>query len=70
MGRWKNYRIVNPKFNKYIKNMYSYTSGSFEPLFTVITLWVASRLHSNHWGEPIEGAHSMEDYYGYVPGGK
>ena len=64
---WVDGRIiefVNPKFNKYIKNMYSYTSGSFEPLFTAdLPLGWLVDSNSNHWGEPIEGAHSMEDYW-------
>ena len=56
--------FVNPKFNKYIKNMYSYTPGVFDPLFTAdIPLGWLVDSNSKHWGEPIEGAHSMEDYW-------
>ena len=63
-GRYVDF--VNPEFHRYIENMYSYTSGSFAPLFTAdIPLGWLVDSNSKHWGvgEPIEGVHSMEDHW-------
>ena len=63
-GRYVDF--VNPEFYRYIENMYSYTSGSFAPLFTAdIPLGWLVDSNSKQWdeGEPIEGVHSMEDYW-------
>ena len=60
----RNVDFVNPEFHRYIENMYSYTGGSFDPLFTAdMPLgWLVDPNHKQ-WGEPIKGAQSMEDYW-------
>ena len=61
-GRYVDF--VNPEFHRYIENMYSYTSGEFDPQFTAdMPLgWLVDPNHKQ-WGEPIKGAQSMEDYW-------
>ena len=61
-GRYVDF--VNPEFHRYIENMYSYTGGSFDPLFTAdMPLGWLVDPNRKQWGEPIEGAQSMEDYW-------
>ena len=61
-GRYVDF--VNPEFHRYIENMYSYTPGSFDPLFTAdIPLGWLVDPNRKQWGETIEGAQSMEDYW-------
>ena len=61
-GRYVDF--VNPEFHRYIENMYSYTSGSFEPLFTAdMPLGWLVDPNRKQWGPTIEGAQSMEDYW-------
>jgi len=60
----RNVDFVNPEFHRYIENMYSYTGGSFDPLFTAdMPLGWLVDPNRKQWGEPIEGAQSMEDYW-------
>ena len=61
-GRYVDF--VNPEFHRYIENMYSYTSGEFDPQFTAdMPLGWLVDPNSKQWGEPIKGAQSMEDYW-------
>ena len=61
-GRYVDF--VNPEFHRYIENMYSYTGGSFDPLFTAdMPLGWLVDPNRKQWGEPIKGAQSMEDYW-------
>ena len=61
-GRYVDF--VNPEFHRYIENMYSYTGGSFDPLFTAdMPLGWLVDPNRKQWGETIEGAQSMEDYW-------
>lgn len=61
-GRYVDF--VNPEFHRYIENMYSYTGGSFDPLFTAdMPLGWLVDPNSKQWGETIEGAQSMEEYW-------
>ena len=60
----RNVDFVNPEFHRYIENMYSYTGGSFDPLFTAdMPLGWLVDPNRKQWGEPIKGAQSMEDYW-------
>ena len=61
-GRYVDF--VNPEFHRYIENMYSYTGGEFDPQFTAdMPLGWLVDPNRKQWGEPIEGAQSMEDYW-------
>ena len=61
-GRYVDF--VNPEFHRYIENMYSYTGGKFDPQFTAdMPLGWLVDPNRKQWGEPIEGAQSMEDYW-------
>ena len=61
-GRYVDF--VNPEFHRYIENMYSYTSGEFDPQFTAdMPLGWLVDPNRKQWGEPIKGAQSMEDYW-------
>ena len=60
----RNVDFVNPEFHRYIENMYSYTGGEFDPQFTAdMPLGWLVDPNRKQWGEPIEGAQSMEDYW-------
>ena len=64
MGGWKVCGFRESEFHRYIENMYSYTSGSFDPQFTAdMPLGWLVDPNSKQWGEPIKGAQSMEDYW-------
>ena len=58
-GRYVDF--VNPEFHRYIENMYSYTGGSFDPLFTADM--PLGWLYRKEGGVTIEDAQSMKEYW-------